>query len=55
MDSVTKAHLYPMLEAKLDLIPGALQLYAGIDGGMERNSIRFLNPGESLHHLWITT
>ncbi|NVO19972.1 MAG: hypothetical protein HXX13_09745 [Bacteroidetes bacterium] len=42
IDSVTKPHLYPMLEAKIDLLPGALQLYAGIDGGMERNSIRKL-------------
>jgi len=40
IDSITKAHIYPMLEANIDLIPGALQLYAGIDGGMERNSIR---------------
>ena len=43
MDTITKAHLYPMLEATIDLIPGALQLYAGIDGGMERNSVRTLS------------
>lgn len=42
MDSVTKAHIYPQLEARLDLIPGALQLYAGIDGGMERTTIQSL-------------
>jgi len=42
MDTVTKGHLYPMLEARLDLVPDALQLYAGIDGGMERNSVRGL-------------
>ncbi|MBK7214670.1 MAG: hypothetical protein IPH88_15510 [Bacteroidales bacterium] len=39
MDTVTNAHLYPMLEGKIDLIPGSLQLYAGIDGGMERNVV----------------
>ncbi len=43
IDTITKAHIYPSLEANLDLIPGALQLYAGIDGGMERNSIRLLS------------
>lgn len=43
IDTVTKAHLYPMIEGKIDLVKGALQLYAGIDGGMERNSIRSLS------------
>jgi hypothetical protein len=43
IDSVTKAHVYPMLEGKIDLIKGSMQLYAGIDGGMERNSIRSLS------------
>ena len=42
-DSVTNAHIYPMLEAKLELIPAALQLYAGIDGGMERLSVKELS------------
>ncbi|MBK7030932.1 MAG: hypothetical protein IPH45_17750 [Bacteroidales bacterium] len=43
MDTITKAHIYPQLEAKLDLIPGALQIYAGIDGGMERVSLKGLS------------
>jgi len=43
IDTVTNGHLYPILEAKLGLIPGGLQLYAGIDGGLERNSIQSLS------------
>ncbi len=39
-DSVTKAHLYPVIEARLELIPDALKLYAGIDGGMEHTSLK---------------
>lgn len=39
-DSVTKAHFYPVAEARLELIPNALKLYAGISGGMERTSLR---------------
>lgn len=39
-DSVTKAHFYPELEARIELIPGALKLYAGINGGMERTSLQ---------------
>ncbi len=39
-DSVTKGHLYPVAEAKLELIPDALKLYAGISGGMERTSMQ---------------
>jgi hypothetical protein len=43
IDTVTKPHLYPELEGRIDLVKGALQLYAGIDGGMERNSILSLS------------
>jgi len=39
-DSVTKAHLYPVAEARLELLPGALKVFAGIGGGMERTSLR---------------
>ncbi len=39
-DSVTKGHLYPIAEARLELIPDALKLYAGIGGGMERTSLK---------------
>lgn len=47
IDTVTKAKLFPVIEAKLELIPGALKLYAGISGGMERTSMKTtleLNP-----------
>jgi len=36
----TKGHLYPVAEAKLELIPDALKLFAGISGGMERTSLQ---------------
>lgn len=40
-DSVTtKGHLYPMAEARLELIPNALKIYAGISGGIERTSLQ---------------
>jgi hypothetical protein len=39
-DSVTKGHIYPVLEAKIELVPDALKLYAGIGGGMERTSLQ---------------
>jgi len=39
-DSVTKGHLYPVAEARLELIPGALKLFAGISGGMEHTSLQ---------------
>ncbi len=40
-DSVTtKGHLYPVAEARLELIPDALKLYAGISGGIERTSLQ---------------
>jgi len=38
MDTNTNAYVFPMLEGRIDLIQGALQIFAGIDGGMERNS-----------------
>jgi len=39
-DTVTKGHLYPYLEARLEAIPNALQIYAGIDGSMQRQTLR---------------
>ncbi len=42
-DSVTKGHLYPVAEARLELIPDALKLYAGISGGMERTSLQSIS------------
>jgi hypothetical protein len=39
-DSVTKAFFYPVAEARIELIPDALKLYAGFSGGMERTSLQ---------------
>lgn len=39
-DTVTKGHLYPYLEARLEAIPNALQIYAGIDGSMHRHTLK---------------
>ena len=39
-DTVTKGHLYPFVEASLEAIPNALQIFAGIDGSMSRNTLR---------------
>ena len=39
-DSITKGHLYPVAEARLELIPDALKLFAGLDGGMECVSLQ---------------
>ena len=39
-DSLTQSRLYPVAEARLELIPDALKLYAGISGGMERTSLQ---------------
>lgn len=36
----TKGHIYLVAEAKLELIPDALKIYAGIDGGMERTTLQ---------------
>jgi hypothetical protein len=49
-DSVTNGHLYPVAEARLELIPDALKLYAGISGGMERTSLQ----GISEQNLYIS-
>jgi len=38
--TVTKARFYPVAEARLELIPGALKLYAGFTGNMERTSMQ---------------
>lgn len=39
-DTVSRGHVYPFLEARLEAIPNALQIYAGIDGSMKRNTLR---------------
>lgn len=40
-DTLTsKNHFYPVAEARLELIPDALKLYAGISGGVERTSLQ---------------
>lgn len=39
-DSTTKVRVYPELEARLELVPDALKLYAGFTGGMERTSLQ---------------
>jgi hypothetical protein len=39
-DTVTKGHVYPFLEARLEAIPNALQIYAGLDGSMKRNTLK---------------
>ncbi|HNW53039.1 MAG TPA: hypothetical protein PKN21_02165, partial [Bacteroidales bacterium] len=35
----TKGYIYPVAEAKLELIPDALKLFAGIGGGIERTTL----------------
>ena len=37
---VTKARFYPVAEARIELIPDALKLYAGFTGSMERTSLQ---------------
>jgi len=37
---VTKARFYPVAEARIELIPEALKLYAGFTGSMERTSLQ---------------
>ncbi|MEI8046338.1 MAG: hypothetical protein WCI92_03085 [Bacteroidota bacterium] len=46
-DSLTKGHIYPVAEARLELIPNALKLYAGISGGMERTSLQSITEQNS--------
>ena len=36
----TQGRIYPVAEAKLELIPNALKIYAGIGGGMERTTLQ---------------
>ena len=36
----TQGRIYPVAEAKLELIPDALKIYAGIGGGMERTTLQ---------------
>jgi len=38
--AATKARFYPVAEARLELIPDALKLYAGFTGNMERTSLQ---------------
>ena len=37
---ITQGRIYPVAEAKLELIPDALKIYAGISGGMQRTSLQ---------------
>ncbi|HEX7410689.1 MAG TPA: hypothetical protein VF298_00955 [Bacteroidales bacterium] len=41
-DSITRMHIYPLLEAKLRIIPNALEIYAGISGNLNRQNYRDL-------------
>lgn len=41
-DSVTSLHIYPLAEAKLRIIPNALEIYAGISGNLSRQNYRDL-------------
>ena len=41
-DSVTRLHIYPLAEAKLRIIPNALEIYAGISGNLSRQNYRDL-------------
>lgn len=38
-DSITTGHLYPQLEAGMELIPAALKVYAGLNGQMQEASL----------------
>lgn len=42
-DSITKLHVYPLIEAKLRIIPNALEVYAGISGNISRQNYRDLS------------
>ena len=42
-DSTTKFRVYPDIEVSINLFPEYLQLYAGIDGDMKKNSYRLLS------------
>jgi hypothetical protein len=39
-DSITRLHIYPLIEAKLRIIPNALEVYAGISGNVSRQNYR---------------
>jgi hypothetical protein len=41
-DTASKMRLYPVIEARIEMIPDALKLYAGLNGGMERTSLQSL-------------
>ncbi len=41
-DSTSKFRIYPNIEVSINLYPEYLQLYAGLDGGMKKNSYRSL-------------
>lgn len=52
-DTITRIHFYPLLEAKLRIIPNVLEIYTGISGNVSRQNYRDLiaeNPfvGSSL-------
>ncbi len=42
-DSVSKFKVYPDVEINVNLFPGYLQLYTGINGGLQKNSYRKLS------------
>ncbi len=42
-DSVSKFRVYPDVEINVNLFPGYLQLYTGINGGLQKNSYRKLS------------
>ncbi len=42
-DSTSKFRVYPDIEVSINLYPEYLQLYAGLDGGMKKNSYRLLS------------
>jgi hypothetical protein len=42
-DSTSKFRVYPDIEVSINLFPEYLQLYAGVDGGMKKNSYRLLS------------
>ncbi len=57
-EGTTSAKIYPNFEARLSLIPNALQVYLGLDGFQERNTLQNFsteNPFISTHLDWQTT
>ena len=42
MDDSARLHFYPFLHSSLNLVPEVITLFAGIDGGLRKNSFRTL-------------